>query len=77
MDWQAILTNLLVLACAGFSAWTLMPAALRQRCRQALGRAGPVVEAGSCGGCDGCASKKPAAPAAEQVIRFIRRKPDA
>ena len=77
MNWQAVVTSLLVLACAAYSAWTLMPAALRQRCRLTLGQSQPAVDAGGCGGCNGCAAKKPTAPAAEQVVNFVRRQPGA
>ena len=85
MDWQTAITAALVLPCTGYSVWTLMPTALRQRCRAALGRASPATEAGACGGCDGCGSKKPASKAtvhapnaaAEQVVTFVRRKPGA
>ncbi len=77
MDWQTFVTGLLVMACAGYSAWTLMPAALRQRCRLALGRPQRAARAGGCGGCEGCATKKPATPAAEQVVTLVRRQPGA
>ncbi len=85
MDWQTAITAALVLPCTGYSIWILMPAALRQRCRAALGWAPPATEAGGCGGCGGCGPKKPASKATvhtpnavdEQVVTFVRRKPGA
>ncbi len=80
MGWQTAVTLLLVVACSAYTVWTLMPAALRQRCRVglalALGRAPPVADAGGCGGCGGCATKA-TAPATEQVVKFVRRPPGA
>ena len=80
MGWQTAVTLLLVVACSAYTVWTLMPAALRQRCRVglalALGRAPPVTDAGGCGGCGACATKA-AAPAAEQVVKFVKRPPGA
>ena len=55
MDWQSVITALLVAACSGRAAWMVMPAAARQRL---AGRAGqPVPEATACTACTGCASK--------------------
>ena len=72
MVWQTLIAALLVLACAAYAGWTLMPAALRARLRP-----GQPVSAG-CGGCDGCGSTKTAkaAPLA-QPIHIVRRPPSA
>ena len=77
MDWQFIVATLVVLACLGYAAWSLMPAALRSRLRRALGRPG-LPEAGCGSGCDGCgdtAAPPPGSTRAEQVIRVFRRPP--
>jgi hypothetical protein len=69
MGWQTLIAALLVLACSGYAAWTLMPTALRARLRP-----GRPVSSG-CGGCDNCG---PAAPkAGAQPIRIVRRPPSA
>ena len=75
MGWQTLLTALLVLGCAGYAAWSLMPAALRRRLRARLG-AKPVADAGGCGGCGGC-SDTPAKPGAPQPVHIVRRPPGA
>ena len=72
MNWQTFVTALLVLACSGYAAWSLMPAALRARLRP--GKAG-AAQAGGCGGCGGCGSAAPRA--ALQPIRIVRRPPSA
>jgi hypothetical protein len=70
MDWQTVVTALIVIGCAAYAVWKLMPAALRQRCRAAFGITAPA-SAGGCGGCDGCDSPpKPAG--AEQVVHIVR-----
>lgn len=66
---QQLAVALIVLACSGYAAWTLMPASLRQR----LGaRLGLKSTASGCGACSGCA---PAKPAAAQPVRIVRRPP--
>lgn len=64
---QQLVVALIVLACSGYAAWTLMPASLRQRLAARLGL---KAAAGGCGGCSGCA---PAKPAAVQPVRIVRR----
>ena len=72
MIWQTFLTVLIVLACSGYAAWSLMPAALRQKLHPS--KAGAQA-AGGCGGCGGCGSTAPRA--AVQPIRIVRRPPSA
>jgi hypothetical protein len=70
MDWQTVVTALIVIGCAVYAAWKLMPAALRQRGRTAFGISAPA-SAGGCGGCDGCSSEpKPAS--GEHVVHIVR-----
>ncbi|MEO7338117.1 MAG: DUF6587 family protein [Caldimonas sp.] len=87
MSLQSIVVALLVVACATYASWTLMPATARRAiARSLLKRAWPDaitrrlqrhVDAGSGCGCDGCdrsTSDKKAAPAAAgQPIRFHPR----
>ena len=69
MVWQTLITALLVLACSGYAAWSLMPGALRARLRPGQ------APASGCGGCGGCG---PAAPKAQQqTIHIVRRPPSA
>lgn len=69
MLWQTWVTALIVLACSGYAAWSLMPAALRAWLRP--GQA-PASGCGACGGCGPAAQK---APQAAQPIRIVRRPP--
>lgn len=71
MAWQTLVAALLVLACSGYAAWTLMPAALRARLRP-----GQPVASG-CGGCSGCGPAPKAAAPAAQPVRIVRRPPSA
>jgi hypothetical protein len=68
MIWQLLFTTLLVLGCSVYALWSLMPAALRQRVRAALGRQA-VAEAGCGSGCKGCGPAR----GTEQIVRVIRR----
>lgn len=80
---QELTVALIVAACTGYAAWTLMPSALRRTLAQRL-QHGPwpapvarrlrrAATASAGCGCDaGCDLKKPAPPAA-QPIRFHRR----
>ncbi|OYU75782.1 MAG: hypothetical protein CFE45_32305 [Burkholderiales bacterium PBB5] len=71
---QTALTALIVLACAGYASWTLMPAAWRRTLHRRLLRREPVADAGGCGGCGGgCAA--PAAPGGATPITIHRRAP--
>lgn len=73
--WQTLVATLLVLACTGYAAWSLMPAALRARLRPGQ------PAASGCGGCGGCgpAAGNPAgtSPTKAQPIRIVRRPPAA
>ncbi len=81
---QVLIVTLLVVGCAGYAAWTLMPAALRRPLAGALlslplpARLRRRCEAaartaGGCG-CDGCDhAAKPAAAAAAKPITFHAR----
>ncbi len=75
MALQTLITGLLVLACSGYAAWTLMPAALRNRLRLRFGLDTTPAASGCGSGCDGCGSAKPAA--AVQPIHIVRRPPSA
>jgi hypothetical protein len=72
MDWQALAAGVLVAGCMGWSVWTLMPAALRSRCRKLWGAAQPVDAASACGGCTGCGGAATRS-GGEQVVRIVRR----
>ena len=79
MSWQTIATALIVVASAACAVWQLMPAALRKRCRAALGLRTAAAASG-CGGCDNCGSpSSPSAPRADgtQVVKFVRREASA
>ena len=71
MSWQTLLTALIVAASAGCAAWQLMPAALRTRCRAALGL--QAVASSGCGGCDGCGPAAPPRADGTQVVKIVRR----
>lgn len=64
---QQCVVALIVLACSGYAAWTLMPTSLRQRLGARLGLKSAAT---GCGGCSGCA---PAKPGAVQPVRIVRR----
>ena len=68
---QQLIVALIVLACSGYAAWTLMPAWLRQRVGARLGLKSAAT---GCGGCSGCA---PAKTAAMQPVHIVRRPPSA
>ena len=70
MDWQILITAVIVTVCATYAAWKLMPGAVRQRCRTALGLPAPAT-AGACGGCDGCGSA-PRPTGGAQVVHIVR-----
>jgi len=83
---QSLIVGLVVLACAAYSAWTLMPAAWRRALagrllqRRILAGQGWLQRAAGSGGgcasgCDGCgeAAKPAPAPGAPQVIKIHRR----
>ncbi len=80
---QVLIVALLVVGCAGYAVWTLMPAALRRPLATALltwplpARLRRTMEAavrqGSGCGCDGCDHAAKPAPAAVQPIRFHPR----
>jgi hypothetical protein len=84
---QYFLVALLVLACAAYATWTLMPATLRRRGAAALAPlpwpraaarwlAGQAAPAAGCG-CDGCDRSALAVPktSAGAPITFHRRPP--
>jgi hypothetical protein len=76
MDWQALITALIVASCALYSTWRLLPVTLRARwSARLLGQPVPAAAAGACGGCDGCGggSARPLRPPAQSVIRIVRR----
>ncbi len=81
---QTLLVAVLVLGCAVYASWTLMPAGLRRRLAQHLlqvrwpsvvtQRLRRHAQAASGCGCDGCDhATKPADPAQPQPIRLHRR----
>jgi hypothetical protein len=85
---QYLVVALLVLACAAYATWTLMPAALRRRSAAALAPlpwphaaarwlAAQAAPATGCG-CDGCDRSTLAAPKAATgaTITFHRRLPE-
>ena len=68
---QALLTGLIVAACAGYVLWTLvLPAAARRRILQALGRQPQAPQACGCDGCDRAEKQPPQA----QVVRWMPRR---
>ena len=68
---QTSLTALIVLACTGYVAWALLPAAWRGGLqRRLLGRDNPPA-AGGCGGCGGCGGGPAAAPPPASGTRVI------
>ncbi len=69
---QSLAVALIVGACTAYAAWTLMPAALRQRLSARWGW--KARTSSGCGGCSGCA---PARAAAAQPIHILRRPPSA
>ncbi len=78
---QTAVVALIVLTCAAYVSWTLMP----QTWRRALQRrwTGQEPAAAGCGGCGSCgtpahsAAPKPGAAAAVAVIRWQPRRPGA
>ena len=77
---QVFIVTLLVIGCAAYVAWTLMPVAARRAIAAAALRlplpswlAKPFLKAvkpaSGCGGCDNCGDGKPAA----QPIKFHQR----
>ena len=82
----------IVLACAAYSGWTLMPTAWRRALANrlmrisvlthssALMRAAKPAASGACGGCDSCGSDKAGntktSRPTESVIHFMPRKND-
>jgi len=84
VHWQTLITSLLVLACASYASWSVMPAAWRHRFAAWAGR--PLTVANGCGGgCAGCEATKTTKSAGAQnkahneartsVIRIVRRPP--
>jgi hypothetical protein len=87
---QNIAVACIVLACAAYSGWTLMPAAWRRALASqlirsrvlaesaVLQRAAQPASAGACGGCDSCGSDKAGntkkRKPTESVIHFVPRK---
>lgn len=87
---QTVVVAFIVLACAAYSSWTLMPAAWRRvlasglmRNRvlaqwSVLQRAAKSALPSACGGCDSCGSDKAGnvknAKPTESAIRFMPRK---
>ena len=72
MSWQTIATALIVVASAACAVWQLMPAALRKRCRAALGLRTAAAASG-CGGCDHCGSASAPRADGTQVVKFVRQ----
>jgi hypothetical protein len=80
MDWQTVLSALLVAGCSAFAAWRVVPAALQRRLAAWVGQPLPAANGGCGGGCDGCAATPSVAPApglspGESVIRIVRQPP--
>jgi hypothetical protein len=87
---QTIFVAIIVLACAAYSSWTLMPAAWRRALASGLMRSRVLAQwsvlqraakppiAGACGGCDSCGADKDGsikkANSTESVIHFMPRK---
>ena len=68
---QILISGLIVIGAAGYSAWALMPRAWQQRLARALlGREGRAPS--GCGACADCPSGQ-AAAAPAQVIQIHRR----
>jgi len=73
---QTLITALVVLACAAYASWTLMPNAARRALSRWLLRRELTPEAGGCGGCGGgCAPSPPAAADGSKPITIHRRPP--
>ena len=72
---QELIVAAIVIASAGYAAWSLMPAGWRNALRRRLGKA-PAPTSG-CGGCGGCGSDATAAKPASAVITLHRRPPPA
>ncbi len=83
MNAQSLVVALIVVACTGYAAWTLMPAALRRSVAGVVLKLSlPEVMArpfrralqtsGGCGGCDSCGDAK--APSVK-TVKFHRRSP--
>jgi ferrous iron transport protein B len=89
MSLQSLLVAVIVLACSGYAAWTLMPSALRRPLARSLLKLSTLPEsvarvlrkaaqpAGACGGCDSCgdsaATPAPSSPPAAKPVTFHRR----
>jgi hypothetical protein len=80
---QSLVVAVIVVVCATYAAWTLMPAAARrslatlllklalpERMARPLRKA--LAPAGGCGGCDSCGDQA-APPAKVKTITFHRR----
>jgi hypothetical protein len=67
MDWQTLAAGVLVAGCSAWSAWTLMPAAMRTRCRRL-----PAAAELPCAGCRGC-GRAASSIGAEQVVRTVKQ----
>lgn len=70
---QGWLAGIIVVACAGYVLWTLLlPATVRRRVLQALGREPQAPQACGCDGCDRHPVK--AQPPKDQVVRWMPRR---
>ncbi len=77
MDWQTVITALLVASCSGYAVWAVMPVALRRKLAGWVGKPLPAASGGCGGGCAGCGSAAtPATAPGEAVIRIVRQ-PDS
>jgi hypothetical protein len=72
---QGLITALIVLASAGYAAWTLMPAAARRTLTRWVLRREPAPASSGCAGCDGGCAPSPAAPDGSRPITLHRRLP--
>jgi hypothetical protein len=77
MNWQTLITTVLVATCSAYAAWSVMPVAWRRRLAAWAGR--PLPASSGCGGgCDGCGSAAKSGSASGQapgpaVIRIVRQ----
>jgi ferrous iron transport protein B len=85
MSTQSFIVALMVIACAAYAAWTLMPSGLRRSLATLILKlslpeivARPfrkaLKPAGACGGCDSCGDAA-AAPKGPATIKLHRRLP--
>jgi hypothetical protein len=83
MATQSLVVAVVVVLCATYAAWTLMPAAARRAVAALVLRlalperfARPfrkaLQPAGACGGCDSCGDAAGKAPARVQTVTFHR-----